>query len=158
MRQAIGLIMLFHVALAPSLLFFDLPYYQRACVSDELPGYIHNHCKRFGIEPELAYWWGMAESSHRDYVISHSLAYGRYQITEGWLREYERITSKRKPRPVTDLLDDEFNSYLWAWTIYFWRKQGYTDETIAQIYLFGEYGHVYVGRYSETYRQRIFRR
>jgi hypothetical protein len=146
------------MCLAPAMIYLSLPQYEFKSIADELPDYIKQNCKRFGVKPELAYHWGMAESSHRDYVISHCLAYGRFQITEGWLREYERITSKRKPRPVTDLLDDEFNSYLWAWTIYFWRKQGYTDETIAQIYLFGEYGHVYGGRYSETYRQRIFQR
>jgi len=144
---------------APVIGIVEVPLMRKPRVSmaHKLPDYLIRECKRRNIDAEMAYWWGMAESSHRDYVISHKDAYGRFQITEGWLREYERITGRwRKPRPANDLLDDRFNCYLWAWTIAFWRRQGYEDATIAQIYLFGHFGHTVYGRKSEKYHKRIF--
>ena len=123
----------------------------------KLPDYLIEYCHTFKIEPSLAYRWGLAESSHIVDAISRKQAYGRFQITAGWLGEYARISGRTiKSDAKTFLLDDQRNCYVFCWTIAFWRRQGYSDKQIANIYLFGEYGFVYDGRFSDRYVSAIF--
>jgi hypothetical protein len=123
----------------------------------ELPDYLIEYCHKFDISPSLAYRWGLAESSHIADAISRKQGYGRFQITEVWFNEYARISRRTiKSDFKTFVLDDQRNCYIWAWSIAFWKRQGYNEREIAQIWLWGETGYTCNGRYSERYEKAIF--
>ena len=124
-----------------------------------LPVYLIKYCNRYDIPLWYAYGVGQTESSHNSKAISHKNAYGRFQIKEVWLDNFLQIKKINKSKiddVKTFLLNDKYNSYVWAYSVKVWRSIGYSYKEISQIWLFGESGFL-DGRYSKRYERNIFR-
>jgi len=124
----------------------------------QLPSYISNIARQYKIDIKIVEGWSYAESSHYKYGHTGD-ALGRFGIRPCWFYDYLHYIGcdSNSIRDYKKLLtDDRNNTEIACWSFAFWRRRGFTDREIMQIWLFGLHGVYEFGHWSDLYERRIF--
>ena len=122
----------------------------------QIPQHITNFSKMFNIPIQILSNWSFVESSHNPKTNSVKMAIGRYQITKAWLDDYMRYTGQAFPSNWIEYLkNDEANTWIACWTWDWYRKKGFSQAEILNMWFWGRVNVYSNGKWNHIYTEKI---